>query len=802
MSRAMRKKLVWLPYDMDTAIGINNEGSLVFSYNLEDIDQTEGGADVFNGQQSVMWNNLRAAFYPELKAMYQNLRSTGAISYAKVERMFEEHQNKWPEAIFSEDAYFKYLAPLVNPDPGKEPTAAYLSMLQGSKAEQRKWWLYNRFRYLDSKYNAGDALTDVITLRAYAKGNITVRPYADVYASVKYGSYLVQTRAARNQSYTLVCPVDELNDTEVYIYSASQLSEVGDLSPLKVGYAEFSYATRLRSLKLGDSSIYYRNANLKTLYLGANGLLQTLDVRNCSGLGTGEQKTVDISGCTAIENVYFDATQITGLTLPNGGVLKVLHLPGTITALQILNQPGITDFTCPDTSHITTLRLENVGETIDVMSLLDTMAASSRVRLFNFLWNLDDLTDVPDFLDNLDTMRGLDQSGNNTEKAQVYGTIHVPNATGDVIADVQERYPDITITYDHVTAHIYYYDYTGETLLYTETIADGANATYAVTPEKDVTPMYRYVFQGWAEEPESSSADAGCRDGVVADKKVYAAFSAVLRSFTVSFYNGQTRVQQITNVQYGSDATYTGETPVYYGTDAANYEFTGWSPEPTNITEDTNCYAQYQFIGTYVNDYLTYGLTRITFSDAVTLADRAFEYQTSLIEVHLPEVTALPASCFSGDTTLQIVDIPKVTSIGTSAFNSCSMLSGFSSEVVTSLGSSAFSGCSAMTQLLLPALQGTFYSTMVNSCSSLQTLDLGCISVLTGQISSNAIARVIIRNTEAVVSCTSSAPFTPNSPIGRGNGQILVPRTLVDTYKASSYWSPYSSMIQALEDNE
>ena len=42
----MRKKIVFLPYDMDTAIGINNEGALVFSYNLEDIDQTDGGADV------------------------------------------------------------------------------------------------------------------------------------------------------------------------------------------------------------------------------------------------------------------------------------------------------------------------------------------------------------------------------------------------------------------------------------------------------------------------------------------------------------------------------------------------------------------------------------------------------------------------------------------------------------------------------------------------------------------------------------------------------------------------------------
>ena len=33
----MRRKIVFLPYDFDTAIGINNEGTLEFSYNLEDI---------------------------------------------------------------------------------------------------------------------------------------------------------------------------------------------------------------------------------------------------------------------------------------------------------------------------------------------------------------------------------------------------------------------------------------------------------------------------------------------------------------------------------------------------------------------------------------------------------------------------------------------------------------------------------------------------------------------------------------------------------------------------------------------
>ena len=43
----------WLPYDMDTALGINNEGKLIFDYSLEDTDQFEG-ADVYNGQNSVL----------------------------------------------------------------------------------------------------------------------------------------------------------------------------------------------------------------------------------------------------------------------------------------------------------------------------------------------------------------------------------------------------------------------------------------------------------------------------------------------------------------------------------------------------------------------------------------------------------------------------------------------------------------------------------------------------------------------------------------------------------------------------
>lgn len=576
-------KWCFLPYDFDTAIGINNEGTLAFGYELEDIDQV-AGADVYNGQHSVLWVNLRQAYFDEIKAMYQQLRSTAKLSYEDTERRFEEHQAKWPEAIFNEDAYFKYLQPLI-----EDNSAAYLSMLQGSKAEQRKWWLYNRYRYLDSKYNAGDALSDVITVRGYAKADITVTPYADIYASVKYGSYLVQERALRGNSYTLACPLDNVNDTEIYIYSASQLKDVGDLSGLMVGYAEFSMATKLQALKLGDAAESYSNTSLTDLHLGNNVLLRTLDVRNCPNL----TQAVDVSGCTNLEHVYFEGTGITGLLLPVGGILKTLHLPATVTNLTIRNQASLTDLAIPSYAGISTLRLENVSSAVDSKAILQAIPANSRVRLIGINWVAGTADALMEIIALLDTMRGLDEAGNNTDMAQVSGTISVDTVTGAQLAEIAGKYPDIRVAYQHVTSNLYFYNEDGSTLLYTQAIVDGGDGTYSgSTPTKASTAQYTYSFVGWSKKP-GGTADSTALQAVTANRSVYAAFTASIRKYTVYFYNGRTLLQTVQNVPYGGSATYTGDTPVSSEGSAEDYPFEGWQPTGKNITGNTSCYAQF-----------------------------------------------------------------------------------------------------------------------------------------------------------------------------------------------------------------
>ncbi len=109
----------WLPfpYDFDTALGINNEGQLVFDYDLEDTDHLDG-ANIFNGQESVLWQNIRDAFPDELKAMYNTLRSGSGFSFQVVKERFTKHQAVWPEAVWNEDAWEKYLEPLEHDNDG------------------------------------------------------------------------------------------------------------------------------------------------------------------------------------------------------------------------------------------------------------------------------------------------------------------------------------------------------------------------------------------------------------------------------------------------------------------------------------------------------------------------------------------------------------------------------------------------------------------------------------------------------------------------------------------------------------
>lgn len=707
---------------------------------------------MFNGQESVLWNNVRDAFPAEIVQLYQRLRSQGTLSYASVEQRFEAHQSKWPEAVFNEDAWFKYIVPLTDPDPGKQPTDVYLPMMQGSKAEQRKWWLYNRFRYMDSKWNAGDALVDVIQLRGYAKADITVTPYADIYPTIKYGSYLVSQRGTHGTPATLVCPLDNVNDTEIYIYSAPQLQSVGDLSPLKVGFADFSKATKLTSIKVGDSNPLYVNPNLTGLSVGTNALLSVVDARNCTALAG----TVDLSGARNIERVRLAGTAVTAVTLPVGGILKELELPDTVTNLTIRDQPSVSTFSVEndDYSNVTTLRVEN-STTIPVADILADMPESSRVRLVGIDLTVSSTDDVDDFLDILDTMTGLDEQGRNVPKAVVSGTIRgLGTITGAWLAEALSRYPNVTYVYEHVNSVLTYKTWDGSETLQTQNIVDGGNGTYSGSPTRDQTAQYTFTFVGWSTEQDASANVPSATRAVYADRTVYAAYSRVVRTYTVRFLNGSTVLQTVSNVAYGSNATYTGSTP----SKGEDYQFTGWDPLPTSITGDTDCAAQFRDLRTPIVKYFTDTLTEFVTSSTRTPCLAAFKDNTALAAVVCTASGVNPQNYH-------------YTSSNLLYYNS-----GANIKVL------AFPSATTAPNI------GVF-----TNMTNLECLDFGLVASIVNRNTlsgSTKLKALVLRNESAVVSL--GGEFLGTNGLNNGTGKVYVPAALVSSYRAHTYWGAYT----------
>lgn len=594
---------IWYPvfYDMDTAFGLNNEGVNDFDYNIEYNDQI-GSQNVYNGSSSVLWNNFKTAFADEIKEMYQTLRNNGKLSFDSVMEALDATTGLFSKALYNADAENKYIGPLE-----EDNDSTYLYCAQGDRREHLKWWLDNRFKYLDSKYYGADYANDYISMRIYSpasnastsavpfNGAFTLKSFISQYLGVRYGANgeLYQKRANAETSYSISATSGtDLNDKETYIYGASKIKDLGDLSNKYVGTLDVSKATKLTELKVGNSKTNYANTNLTDLQIGNNDLLQLLDVRNCTNLS----QPINVSGCKNIKTIYATGTAITSILLAEGGNLETLTLPNTITNLTLKNQPSITTFSMAGYTNVSTLVIENCSNNVNsvVQSIITNSTSLSRVRLINVNWTLTDKT----ILDKLMACGGVSESGSNLDKAVVTGAVHIGSIGQSDIDTIQAYFPNLTLTYDTLIEQFTVtFKNADGTVLETQYVNKGSSAVDPVTrannpiptPTKPSDAQYTYTYSGW-----SSSLV-----GVYADRVVTATYTSTINSYEVKFYNNSSGTKELlytATVNYGSPAIFSGTKPIYAGSGTGSYLFSGWSPSVMNITGTTETYAVFNEI--------------------------------------------------------------------------------------------------------------------------------------------------------------------------------------------------------------
>lgn len=623
-------------YDNDTALGINNNGELIFPYGKEDtdynIDGNPASGYVFNGATSVFWCRLRDLLPGEITSTFQNVTAE-CFSATNLIQQFDDYQECYPEEIWRLDIQRKYIRTFtgesVDNSKPKHDVQYLRDMMQGRKKYQRRQWVRDQEIYFGTKNLMNTVVGDDnrITFRCFTPTGddivvqpdytLRITPYSDMYLSVMFGNGgTQQVRAKGGTEYTIECPLATMDDTQVTIYGANRIQALSDLSACYIAANNFSMADKLRKLVLGNTTPGYNNSRLVSLTLGRNELLEELDIRNCKNL-TG---SINLAECSNLLKLYAEGTSLTGVTFATNGKVQIAHLPGTINTLTMRNLNNLTDFQAT-LEALETLTLQ--GGTLNSLEVINNCIDTLQVL---YLYDID--------------WTGSNSLADTTLLNQLYNLFY-SMITGKVYISGQVRNQEL-VNYENSWKDLDV-SYNAENLvtqyLVTYVNADDKNSILFTTyVDRGSTPPDPYA-EGWIEKPTLESDaqydysfgtetggvyDVGSgwsdiTETLTSDRTVTAVYTKTVREYTVTWYSREGLSLGSKKATYGSEVVYDGAIPTRTDEESILVYnlFKGWDKSTGYITGDVDVYAvwdrgEYPSVGTELADMSPaqiYGLT-------------------------------------------------------------------------------------------------------------------------------------------------------------------------------------------------
>lgn len=639
----IRKWDLSFDYDNDTALGIDNDGDMVYRYGLEDIDVDENGIEVFRVSNSTFFRRIRDLFAEELANLYKSLSDKGAWSANDTITTFDAWQNQFPEELWRLDIERKYLrtytSSYIDGQPFKD---ALTRMAHGKKKYQRREFERNQEKYMASKYLSSPVLGDKLTIRcadtrtdnidSTSKANYTINitPYSYMYLQAQYGNgnRIEPVRAEPGKTYPITPPEEKGFVDIIDIYGSEGLQSIGDISALYPKSIIASTAKKLKELQVGGKSI--SNTNFEELSLGGKGsddaepLIETLSVENISGT---KFTSLDLSNLRKLKTLKASGAGIQSVEFANQGLLENAELP-PVRALFMSNLKKL-DKVIFDNDNYEELRnlfiedsnIDNDKDGVDdLLKILPLAINLERVRITGINWELENTS----ILDVLYTKKGYGRTKTEEISQSVLeGNIKItgiylqrdieryravwPNLIFD-LGDATER-PTYRITYENYDGTVLYEDKEFYVAAGDIAIDPVSQLGYEV-PLKPYDEQYKYVFKGWSNGsviiPEKNLQ-------IFQDTVLTAVYDKILQTYSIKWMsNGQEVLS--TSRQYGDSVDFdteleaqekTFEKSQFYqntitGTHVGKL-FTGWDKSTSFITRDTSDTASENFNEIIVN---------------------------------------------------------------------------------------------------------------------------------------------------------------------------------------------------------
>ena len=341
-------------YDNDTALGINNNGQMVFSAGLEDVDKDISGW-IYNEAESVFWRRIRENMYDELGALYVQLKGQ-CFNAENLIQEFDNCQAQFPEELWRLDFERKYYRPFIE----KGETTYLNDMANGRKRYQRRQFERNMAIYINSKYQRNGSYdpTDIISFRpqfewtAGRDTRITIKPYSTMYINFMLGNddntgndTVVSTRVERGSSYTINAAdyIHDFNNIQCIIYNASRIMELDGLGNFECKQFILGAAKKLSVLKLGSAD--YPNRSMQDINnMGLSDglpLLEELDLTNIQ-FGTAPD-TFALDNFPLLKKLNATGCNIRSFTFKDGGMLEKIIFPAVLTRIDFKNLYNLID---------------------------------------------------------------------------------------------------------------------------------------------------------------------------------------------------------------------------------------------------------------------------------------------------------------------------------------------------------------------------------------------------------------------------------------------------------------------------
>lgn len=601
-------------YDFDTALGINNSGEMTMPYGKEDIDYRIDGDPnsgyIYNAADSVFFRRIRNLMHSQLQAVYLTRESEGTWSSDDLIAEFDNWQNQFPEILRILDTERKYRRTYrgegLDGGATPSPTPRYLeTMMNGFKKYHRRQWERDQEIYIGTKYVSAKVKADQIMFRCNTPQSAVVAPnydmsiipFSDMYLSALYGNSPtpIQIRAKAGVEYKITSPWDtdlsSMTDTAILIYAASRIQAMNDLSACYIHDNDFTKASKLQKLIIGNDTDGYSNNFLTSLNIGGNYLLEELNVRNCPKL----IGSINLNGCGNLEKFYAEGTSITGVIFAPSGRIVSAYLPDSINTIDMRNLHRLTDLrmSYDNLESLTALNsIITCNGADDIRAIIEeSLDTLESLYVSGIDWTLTDTS----LLNRILMMSNSTLVG----KAYVSGTVR-----NQELANYAKVWPDFIVTYEPsnlVTQYVVTYVNADEnhTVLYQTYVDRGSPAPdpYAEglidMPVLPVDAQYSYAFGTTADGEYVAGSGWDNLSDVISNRTITAVYTKTIRTYTVTWYSKPGLSLGSKVVGYGEEALYDGERPTNDSEENIYVYnvFNGWNKSTAFVTDDMDVYA-------------------------------------------------------------------------------------------------------------------------------------------------------------------------------------------------------------------